>query len=86
MFIGAASKSLADPFEWRAHRLTKKIKAGVDFIQTQCIYNMDKFRDFIKRLQGAENGKSQPRVSRSPVSRSKSLRDERRYRHSSDGN
>jgi methylenetetrahydrofolate reductase (NADPH) len=27
--------------------LKKKINAGVDFIQTQCIYNMDRFREFI---------------------------------------
>ena len=49
MFIGAAANPFADPFEWRVHRLAKKIAAGVDFIQTQCIYNMDKFREFIKR-------------------------------------
>jgi len=47
IFIGAASNPFADPFEWRVHRLAKKIEAGVDFIQTQCIYNMDKFRRFI---------------------------------------
>jgi len=49
IFIGAASNPFAEPFEWRVHRLAKKIKAGVDFIQTQCIYNMDKFREFMKR-------------------------------------
>ena len=49
MFIGAASNPFAQPFEWRAHRLAKKINAGVDFIQTQCIYNMDIFREFMKR-------------------------------------
>ena len=49
MFIGAAANPFADPFEWRVHRLAKKINAGVDFIQTQCIYNMDKFREFIKK-------------------------------------
>ena len=49
MFIGAASNPFADPFEFRVHRLAKKINAGVDFIQTQCIYNMDRFRDFIKK-------------------------------------
>jgi methylenetetrahydrofolate reductase (NADPH) len=48
IFIGAASNPFADPFEWRVHRLAKKIAAGVDFIQTQCIYNMEKFRNFIK--------------------------------------
>lgn len=47
IFIGAASNPFADPFEWRVHRLAKKVKAGVDFIQTQCIYNMPKFREFI---------------------------------------
>jgi len=47
LFIGAASNPFADPFEFRIHRLAKKIKAGADFIQTQCIYNMNKFRKFI---------------------------------------
>jgi len=49
MFIGAAANPFADPFEWRVHRLAKKINAGVDFIQTQCIYNMDKFREWVKQ-------------------------------------
>jgi methylenetetrahydrofolate reductase (NADPH) len=48
MFIGAAANPFADPFEWRVHRLAKKIEAGADFIQTQCIYNMEKFREFIR--------------------------------------
>jgi len=48
LFIGAASNPFADPFEFRVHRLAKKINAGADFIQTQCIYNMDKFREFMK--------------------------------------
>ena len=47
MFIGAAANPFADPFEWRVHRLAKKVNAGVDFIQTQCIYNMDKFRKWV---------------------------------------
>jgi len=48
LFIGAASNPFADPFEFRIHRLAMKIKAGADFIQTQCIYNMEKFREFMK--------------------------------------
>ena len=48
LFIGAASNPFADPFEFRVHRLGMKIEAGADFIQTQCIYNMDKFREFMK--------------------------------------
>ena len=47
IFIGAAANPFAEPYEWRVHRLAKKITAGVDFIQTQCIYNMDRFRKWI---------------------------------------
>ncbi|MBU1450822.1 MAG: methylenetetrahydrofolate reductase [Proteobacteria bacterium] len=49
LFIGAASNPFADPFEFRVTRLAKKIAAGADFVQTQCIYNMDKFRLFMKQ-------------------------------------
>jgi len=49
MFIGAAANPFAEPFEWRVHRLAKKVKAGADFIQTQCIYNMDKMREWVRR-------------------------------------
>lgn len=49
IFIGAAANPFADPFEWRVHRLAKKINAGADFIQTQCIYNMGKMREWIKQ-------------------------------------
>ena len=37
MFVGAAANPFADPFEIRVPRLAKKIAAGVEFIQTQCI-------------------------------------------------
>jgi methylenetetrahydrofolate reductase (NADPH) len=49
MFIGAASNPFGEPYEFRALRLAKKIEAGADFIQTQCIYNMERFREFIKQ-------------------------------------
>ena len=48
MFIGAASNPFGDPFEFRVYRLENKIAAGADFIQTQCVYNMPKFREFMK--------------------------------------
>ncbi|MFC2033072.1 methylenetetrahydrofolate reductase [Chloroflexota bacterium] len=48
MFIGAAANPFADPFEYRITRLAKKIDAGVDFIQTQCVYNMEKFREWMR--------------------------------------
>jgi methylenetetrahydrofolate reductase (NADPH) len=48
MFIGAAANPFADPFELRVARLAKKVVAGVDFIQTQCIYNIDKFERWME--------------------------------------
>ncbi|MEK7848635.1 MAG: methylenetetrahydrofolate reductase, partial [Chloroflexota bacterium] len=47
LFIGAAANPYADPFEFRVVRLAKKIKAGADFIQTQAIYDLDKFARFM---------------------------------------
>jgi len=43
LFIGAAANPFADPFDFRVIRLAKKIRAGADFIQTQCIYNLYRF-------------------------------------------
>ncbi len=48
MFIGAAANPFADPFEYRIIRLAKKIEAGADFIQTQCVYNMERFKRWMK--------------------------------------
>jgi len=47
LFIGAAANPFADPFEFRVVRLAKKVKAGVDFIQTQCIYDLDRFKEWM---------------------------------------
>jgi methylenetetrahydrofolate reductase (NADPH) len=49
-FIGAASNPFGDPFEFRPYRLAKKVAAGVDFIQTQLIYDIPRFRDFMKQV------------------------------------
>jgi len=48
MFVGAAANPFADPFEIRVPRLAKKVNAGAEFIQTQCIYNLDKFELWMK--------------------------------------
>ena len=50
MFIGAAANPFGDPFEFRVIRLAKKIAAGADFIQTQCIYDMDRFKKWMKQV------------------------------------
>ncbi|MBF0224273.1 MAG: methylenetetrahydrofolate reductase [Desulfobacterales bacterium] len=54
MFIGAAANPFADPFELRVARLAKKVKAGADFIQTQCIFNIDKFELWMKGIRERE--------------------------------
>ncbi len=51
MFVGAAANPFADPFEIRVSRLAKKVKAGAEFIQTQCIYNLDKFEEWMKGVR-----------------------------------
>jgi len=52
MFVGAAANPFADPFEIRVPRLAKKIAAGAEFIQTQCIYNVERFERW---MQGVRN-------------------------------
>jgi methylenetetrahydrofolate reductase (NADPH) len=47
MFIGAAENPFADPFEYRVIRLAKKAAAGADFIQTQCVYDLKRFKEWI---------------------------------------
>jgi len=51
MFIGGAANPFADPFEFRIIRLQKKINAGVDFIQTQCIYDMELFSKWMEQVR-----------------------------------
>jgi methylenetetrahydrofolate reductase (NADPH) len=49
MFIGAAANPFSKPYEFRVHRLAKKVEAGADFVQTQCIYNMERMREWVKQ-------------------------------------
>jgi methylenetetrahydrofolate reductase (NADPH) len=51
MFIGAAANPFADPVEWRVTRLAKKVAAGADFIQTQCVFNVDRFEEYMKQAR-----------------------------------
>lgn len=50
-FIGAAANPFADPFEFRVTRLAKKINAGADFIQTQGIFDVPKFIEWMKMVR-----------------------------------
>ncbi len=51
MFVGAAANPFADPFEIRTPRLAKKVAAGAEFIQTQCIFNLEKFEQWMEQIR-----------------------------------
>ncbi len=53
MFIGAAANPFADPVGFRVARLAKKIEAGADFIQTQCVFNLHRFDEFMRQAREA---------------------------------
>ena len=49
-FVGAVANPFAPPYAMRPLRLAKKIAAGAQFIQTQLIYDVPRFRDFMARV------------------------------------
>lgn len=52
LYIGAVANPFAgSPLELRVLRLEKKVKAGADFIQTQCVYNVEKFERWMKLVR-----------------------------------
>jgi methylenetetrahydrofolate reductase (NADH) len=51
LYIGCAENPFGDPFEIRALRLKKKIVAGADFVQTQCIFNLPKFKQWMEEVR-----------------------------------
>ena len=51
IFIGAAANPFADPIELRVERLNKKITAGADFIQTQSVYNINRFLEWLDEVR-----------------------------------
>ena len=57
IFIGAAANPFADPYELRVDRLEKKILAGADYIQTQSVFNLEKFNIWMDeiRSRGLDN-------------------------------
>jgi len=51
LFLGAAANPFADPLDYRVERLEKKIKAGADFIQTQSVFNLERFAQWLDDLR-----------------------------------
>jgi len=50
LFIGATENPFADPFQYRVLRFEKKVLAGAEFIQTQCIYNIARFKEWMEQV------------------------------------
>ncbi|MGC8492103.1 MAG: methylenetetrahydrofolate reductase [Syntrophobacteraceae bacterium] len=51
IFIGAVENPFADPFEYRVLRLARKVRAGVDFIQTQAVFDVGKFKRWMNSVK-----------------------------------
>jgi 5,10-methylenetetrahydrofolate reductase len=49
-FVGGVENPFAPPYEYRPHRLKKKAEAGAQFIQTQMIFNVERFKEFMKKV------------------------------------
>jgi methylenetetrahydrofolate reductase (NADPH) len=50
-FIGAVENPFAPPLRWRAERLGKKVAAGARFCQTQFIYDVKIFADWMRQVR-----------------------------------
>ena len=51
VYLGAVANPFADPFEYRVDRLEKKIAAGASFIQTQCIFDLERFKRWMELVR-----------------------------------
>jgi methylenetetrahydrofolate reductase (NADPH) len=51
LFLGAVENPFAPPLDWRAERLAKKVEAGAEFIQTQYVFDIEIFREFMARVR-----------------------------------
>jgi len=50
-FIGAVVTPESDPLEPQFYKFARKVEAGVDFIQTQAVYDMDHFQRFMEKAR-----------------------------------
>jgi len=51
LFIGAAENPLAEPAEYRVPRLEKKVVAGADFVQTQGVFDVERFEKWMAAVR-----------------------------------
>lgn len=50
VFLGAAINPFAPPFDFRPHRLAKKIAAGAQFVQSQYCFDVPMLREYMERV------------------------------------
>jgi len=50
-FIGGGANPFADPLDFRVLRLAKKIRAGAQFIQTQPVFDLDRFNEWMHGIR-----------------------------------
>jgi len=50
-FLGTTANPFADPEELQLIRLEKKINAGAAYVQTQAIYNMERFERWMEKVR-----------------------------------
>ena len=51
VYLGAVANPFADPFDLRVVRLAKKVAAGAEFVQTQAVFDLDRFERFMEHVQ-----------------------------------
>jgi len=51
IFLGAAANPFGDPTSFRVTRLAKKINAGADFIQTQVIFDVARYEEWMEEAR-----------------------------------
>ena len=51
LFIGGAANPFGDPFEARVLRLAKKVAAGADFVQTQPVFDLERFTRWMEAVR-----------------------------------
>lgn len=52
LFLGAAANPFGDPEPLRIIRLAKKVAAGADFIQTQPVFDFERFERWLRAING----------------------------------
>jgi len=54
IFIGAEVNPFADPFEFRATLMAKKVEAGANFVQTRGVFDLERFGQWMELLRQQE--------------------------------